>query len=419
MSHAITVLVADDSTAERDRTAELLEKWGYRVVTASDGAAAIRRFHEDPTVRLAVLDWEMPILDGLKVVRQIKNGGRFVFVLMVTAKEGDRDLSQAFDAGVDDFLAKPVRAFELRARLGAGARLGEAQMHLTQTQKLESVGRLAAGVAHEINTPAQYVGDNLSFLQTACADLISLFEPYRALLAAARAQGLLADEVAAISKREDEIDASFLEEEIQSALAQSREGVERVAEIVRAMKDFAHPGSTEKEPTDVNAMVSSTVTVAASELKYVADVALDLDEALPLVPCLSGELKQALLNLVVNAAHAMAEGSGDDRGTLTIRTRRAAREERDGVAIEIHDTGPGIPEEIRDRIFDPFFTTKEVGKGTGQGLAIARTAIVAKHEGRIDVRSAPGEGTSFTLWLPLDEASTARSDTGSSNRPAA
>jgi signal transduction histidine kinase len=277
------------------------------------------------------------------------------------------------------------------------------ELQLRQAQKLESIGQLAAGIAHEINTPTQYIGDNVRFLQDAFTDLREVNRGFLQLLEAAR-QGAVSDEV--VRELEDQMedaDMEYLAEEIPRAIAHTLEGVERVTKIVRAMKSFSHPGSEEKTPIDLNKAVESTVTVSRNEWKYHADLVTDLDPALPLVPCLPGELNQVILNLIINAAHAIADVVGDGsqgKGTLTVRTRH------DGTwaEIRIEDTGGGIPEQVRERIFDPFFTTKPVGKGTGQGLAISRSVIVDQHGGTIYFDTELGRGTSFVVRLPLEPA---------------
>jgi signal transduction histidine kinase len=196
---------------------------------------------------------------------------------------------------------------------------------------------------------------------------------------------------------------NYLFEEIPKAIEQTQEGVSRVAALVSAMKEFSHPGTGEKVPFNLNHGIESTITVARNEWKYVADLQLQLDMALPLVRCLPNEINQVVLNLVVNAAHAIADVAADGgpgRGTITIQTRQL-----DGcVEIRIQDTGGGIPEKIRSRIFDPFFTTKAIGKGTGQGLAIARSVVVDKHQGTIDFESAVGHGTTFIIHLPCADS---------------
>ncbi len=272
---------------------------------------------------------------------------------------------------------------------------------LSQAQRLEAVGRLAAGIAHEINTPAQYVGDNIEFLQLASGRMIGLAnlllklsgatstDPETAVLLN-EAKGMAADG-----------ELEYFIHQIPRALEQSVEGLERISSIVRAMKEFSHPGAAKKTLADLNQCLHSTITVSRNEWKYVADLKTDLDSGLPLVSCLPGELNQVFLNLIVNAAHAISdavgEGSGS-RGGIVVTTRRLGP----WAEIRISDSGTGIPEEIRERIFDPFFTTKEVGRGTGQGLAIARSVVVDKHGGTIDFETETGTGTTFIVRLPVD-----------------
>src|SRR5581483_5388952 len=278
------------------------------------------------------------------------------------------------------------------------------EVQLRQAQKLESVGQLAAGIAHEINTPIQYVGDNLRFVADAFSDLNRLIEAHRTIAEVARAHPPAAEAIAAAEAVSQEIDQPFLNTEIPKALQQSLEGVSRVAAIVSAMKEFSHPGTAEKVLTDVNKAIQTTITVARNEWKYVAEVVTDLDPALPAVPCLPGEFNQVILNLLVNAAHTIADaikGRAGAKGTIRITTRQVGA----NVEIRVSDTGLGIPETIRHRIFEPFFTTKEVGKGTGQGLALARATIVTKHGGDLTFDSRMGQGTTFIILLPIQPAS--------------
>jgi signal transduction histidine kinase len=199
-----------------------------------------------------------------------------------------------------------------------------------------------------------------------------------------------------------DLDLHYLQEEIPKALQQSLDGVARVSKIVSAMKDFSHPSLGVKGSVDLNHAIESTVTVCRNEWKYAADLALDLDPALPLVPCFADEFNQVVLNMIINATHAIeaasAEREDGAKGLIRIVTRQVDQH----IEVHVSDTGAGIPESILDHIFDPFFTTKAVGKGTGQGLAIAHSVIVDKHKGRIRVETELGKGTTFILELPLD-----------------
>jgi len=274
------------------------------------------------------------------------------------------------------------------------------EIQLRHAQKLESIGQLAAGIAHEINTPTQFVSDNARFLHESFGDLGQFIEACNQLLQAAGNAPLSAEQLSRVKKLSEEIDLDYLLEEIPKAINQSQDGLKRISKIVRAMKEFSHPGTEEKTPIDINVAIQSTIDVSRNEWKYHANMVTDLDPDLPLVPCIPGEFNQIILNTIVNGAHAIADIAGDNpekMGSITIRTCR----EGDWAKVTVSDTGTGIPESIRTRIFDPFFTTKEVGKGTGQGLAIVYSAVVDKHDGRLDVESEIGKGTTFTIRLPL------------------
>ena len=278
-------------------------------------------------------------------------------------------------------------------------RMLEAQ--LRQAQKLESIGQLSAGIAHEINTPTQYIGDNGRFLDDAFRTLSTLLVAAKQLGEPADVKALLT-RVARIRDLVQEADLDYLLEEVPRAIAQSLDGVERVATIVRSMKEFSHPGSEEKQAIDLNRAIDSTLTVSRNEWKYVAEVVTDFDSALPRVSCLPGDINQVMLNLVVNAAHAIGDklkGRPTEKGEIRVQTRQ----DGEWVEIRVSDTGTGIPKEIRGRIYDPFFTTKEVGRGTGQGLAIVHAVITERHGGTIRFDTSPGEGTTFILRLPIHD----------------
>lgn len=252
------------------------------------------------------------------------------------------------------------------------------EVELRHAQKLESIGQLAAGIAHEINTPMQFIGDNLRFVQDSVKDVLQL----------ARQLPPAAD-----------VDVAFLETRLPRALQRGLEGVQRVSRIVEALKTFAHP-RTEAEWVDLNELIDKTLVVSANAVKYVADVQCEF-QSLPLVECGRGDISQVILNLVTNAAHAIEDSLTEQhrRGHIVLRTRLA--EGGDAVEVEVEDDGPGVPAAIIHRIYDPFFTTKAVGRGTGQGLSICRSIVVDRHHGRLWHSAVSPQGSRFHFTLPL------------------
>jgi signal transduction histidine kinase len=274
------------------------------------------------------------------------------------------------------------------------------ERELANAQKLETIGHMAAGVAHEINTPVQFVSDNVQFVRTAMTDVTAVIQAYRDLQHAVESSGDVASAARRASEAEKAADLDFIMENAPPALDSSLEGLGRIATIVRSMKEFAHPDHADKTSADLNQAIKSTLVIAHNEYKYVAEVETDFGE-LPPVPCYLGEINQVVLNLLVNAAHAISDVVKDSgaMGKITVRTRLDA----DQVEIAIGDTGTGIPEAAREKVFDPFFTTKEVGRGTGQGLAIAHSVIVKKHGGTLRFETESGKGTTFFIRLPTGE----------------
>lgn len=271
---------------------------------------------------------------------------------------------------------------------------------LQQAQKLESIGTLAAGIAHEINTPLQFVINTTTFLTKATDRLLKLIASYRSLLSSCDpGEGTSAaiDQARILEKKAK---LSFLEKEIPLSLTQAREVTDRAAKIVRAMKDFSHMGDDKMAREDINKAIESTVTISKNEWKYVSKLETKLDPNLPVVECLIGDIKQVLLNLVVNAAHAIGDVAKDGQlGTITVTSYY----QNDSVFITVEDTGSGIAEDIRDKVFDPFFTTKKVGKGTGQGLSMSYQTIVEKHKGQLSFDTQVGKGTKFTVRLSIEQ----------------
>jgi PAS domain S-box-containing protein len=269
----------------------------------------------------------------------------------------------------------------------------EMSRELAQCQKLEAVGQLASGVAHEINTPVQYVGDNIDFIGEG---LTHLFEYISTV------DGVLTDEQrAALSEATEKAELPYYLEELPRSLTDAREGVRRVGELVRALKEFAHPDANEKTPADINKALERAVVLARGELKHLARLELALGP-LPPVRCHIGSLSQVFLNLLVNAAHAVEERSAKQGISWDAHLIRVTTDvENDEVVINVSDTGCGIPDSVRERIFEPFFTTKPMGKGSGQGLPLVRNVVVVKHGGRIEIDTEVNVGTTFRLRIPM------------------
>lgn len=290
---------------------------------------------------------------------------------------------------------------DITARKRAEEERHSLEIQLQLAQKLESIGRLAAGVAHEINTPMQFIADNTHFLLESFTSIAELLKRYHQLLK--EAGEVDAQRLRSITGELTELerccDVEYLLTEFPTALSQTQEGIARISRIVQSLKEFSHPGKSEKHLADLNHAIESAITVTRHEWKYVSEIITDLDPKLPAVPCLIDPFNQVMLNLIINAANAIEEAAETrpDKGSIVIRTRI------DGpwVLIEVQDAGTGIPEEIRPHIFEPFFTTKDPGKGTGQGLAIVQSVIVKQHGGTVSFESKEGQGTTFRLRLPI------------------
>jgi two-component system NtrC family sensor kinase len=401
------ILIAEDDATMRHILAGVLKKLGYEVTAASDGTEAWEILRKSDAPKLLILDWVMPGMDGLSLCRKIRETqtGGYIYIIMLTAQESRKDVLEGFEAGADDYLVKPIDPDELKARLKVGQRvleLEEAQkkavLQLLQSEKMASVGQLAAGVAHEINNPTGFVSSNLKTLSDYQKDLSRLIVEYRTLVStlvdqpsATVVPNMLAEQARVIAALENEIDIGFILKDIPDLIEESREGTERIKKIVMDLKDFAHPGMDKTCEVDINHGIESTLNVVWNELKYNATVTKDLSD-LPKIKGYPQQLNQVFMNILVNAGQAIPE-----KGEIQIRTRAS-----DGhVEIRIQDTGTGISPENLKKIFDPFFTTKEIGKGTGLGLHVVHS-IVEKHRGTVEVTSEVGRGTTFTISLPVD-----------------
>lgn len=315
-------------------------------------------------------------VEDQKYLREVLDDGKFVFQSLIT------DVSQRYKYQKER---------------------DELEIQLRQSQKLEAVGQLAAGIAHEINTPIQFISDNLQFLMDSSNDMQKFIRSvFDALKADDPAIKAMAERLHEEAKK---CDLEFLLDEVPVAVSQSLEGAHRVRDIVQAMKEFSHPGRGKVTQEDINKAIRNTVTVARNEWKYVSELITDLENEVLMVPVDMGPFKQTILNLIVNAAHTIADrirNTHMEKGTITICSKLKS----DHVLISVQDTGMGMSKEVSTRVFDPFFTTKEVGKGTGQGLSMAYDIIVRKHKGKLYFDTMPGEGTTFYLELPLSQGET-------------
>ncbi len=263
--------------------------------------------------------------------------------------------------------------------------------------KLESIGQLSAGIAHEINTPIQFVGTNLEFLWESFDDVMDIIQHYKKLRETLEAEQQYKEFCLSLANKEEEVDLDYITEEIPAAFKQTRDGIDRVVKLVQGLKGFAHSdNSEEKHSSDLNDIINNSLLVCRNEYKYAAELDTDLGN-IPQVNLNAGDIGQVIVNLIINAAHAIESHQQEGQGRITVRSWH----EKDGVFFSIQDNGNGIPDEVRNRIFDPFFTTKDVGKGSGQGLAISRSIIEEKHEGSINFTTESGVGTTFTVHLPI------------------
>ncbi len=402
------ILIAEDDPISHNLLRNVLEKLSYKVLVAEDGLKAWEILKEND-IRMLITDWMMPRIDGLELCMKVRQAKfkNYVYIIIVTAKSDKGDIIKGLKAGADDYIIKPFDPEELKAKIHSSQRIIQLEddirntyIQLLQSEKMASIGQLAAGIAHEINTPTQYVGDNTHFLQDSFNDINQLLEKYGSLLKAIKAGAETDNLVKEAEAALEEADIDYITEEIPKAIQQSLEGLDRVTHIVRAMKEFSHPGTEEKKANDINKAIKNTITITQNEWRHIADMVTDFDSTMPPVPCLPGEFNQVILNMIMNAAHAIADFVGKNpgkKGTIAVSTRN----DDHWAEIRIRDTGSGIPERVRSKIFDPFFTTKEVGRGTGQGLAISRSVVVDKHGGTINFETEMGKGTTFIIRLPI------------------
>ena len=410
------ILVVDDDEPGRKATTRMILKMAYPCDAVSSGEEALEKLQREH-FDIVLSDIKMEGMTGLELMKRARQRFSQLDFIIMTGYTSEYSYTDIIKAGAIDYLAKPFERAELEARLEraikerrllgqlqkshdeveqALSRLKETQAQMLQSEKMASIGQLAAGVAHEINNPTGFVSSNLKTLSDYHDAIIRLIEQYRRLAAdlketmATAEHPAISEQLKHIADLEAQDHIDFVLNDISDLVKESREGTERIKKIVLDLKDFAHPGEEKLKYADINRSLDSTLNVVWNELKYKTTVTKDYGD-LPEVRCYPQQLNQVFMNLLVNAAQAI-----EKQGEIKIRTSAL-----DGkVEIKISDTGGGIPEENLSKIFDPFFTTKDVGKGTGLGLNVAYN-IIEKHKGTVDVQSEVGVGTTFTIRIPV------------------
>ena len=420
----MNILVAEDDYVSRLLVKKAIKKIGHEVLEAENGKLAWQLFleHEPDMI---ISDWMMPEMDGIQLCRKIRESPKktYSYVMLLTAKDKMTDLVEVFEAGADDYIIKPFKPDELRSRIKTGERivklesehhelqeelikknkkldetlehLKATQSQILQSEKMASIGQLAAGVAHEINNPIGFIGSNLDALSDYMKDVDALIAYYQKLgkILKKSDQKSLSDEikkqVQTVFEHEKDIEIDYLIKDIPELLSDCKDGTDRVGKIVGDLKSFAHPGNDQQMLIDINKGLESTLNVVNNEIKYKATVTKDFGQV-PMVEGFPQKLNQVFMNILVNAAQAIKE-----KGEIKIQTKKEGKY----VVVTISDNGCGIEKENLSKIFDPFFTTKEIGQGTGLGMNIAYN-IVEEHKGKIDVKSVVGKGTIFTIILP-------------------
>ncbi|MEW4564887.1 response regulator [Bremerella sp. JC770] len=398
------VLVAEDGMMMRRILVRALEGWKYEVTEVENGAQAWEAFQDEP-FRMVLTDWVMPEVDGLDLIRRIRSAKLpfYVYIILLTAKSEKEDLVVGMEAGADDFLVKPVDHNELRVRLREGERivrleqelaeqnrqLRETQAALVQSEKLASLGQMAAGMAHEINNPIALVANNLAVLKRDVSSALELLDLYRSIHEKiAQVDPQLAKQAA---EMEEECDYQWIRDESPELFDRSLTGLQRVRDIVQNLRSFARLDEAELDHMDVNAALFAVSQVLHHEIEG-RQIELVVDPGdIPTILCEPVKIQQVLHHLLLNAIQASDRG-----GKITLRSARC----EDGIQIDVQDHGCGMAGSDLAHIFEPFFTTRAVGSGQGLGLAVSY-GIVRDHGGSIQVRSQLGRGTTFSVQLPV------------------
>ena len=406
------VLIVDDNLVNIEVLGAALDRdYGIRFATGgAEGLELATRVPPD----LILLDVMMPDMDGYETCRRLRADRqlRDIPVIFISALDDVADKVKAFQAGGSDYVTKPFHLEEVQARVSthvalyrtrrnlaeleaAHAKLKEMSNQLLQSEKMASIGQLAAGVAHEINNPIGFVNSNLGSLQRYVADLFEMLSAYE------KGEAEMTSETqTALAELKRQIDIAYLREDVGNLFSESMEGLQRVRRIVQDLRDFSHVDEMAMQPANLERGLDSTLNVVWNELKYKTEILKEY-AGIPEIECLPSQLNQVFMNLLMNAVQAI-----EDHGRITIRTGQ----DEHNVWVEVEDTGKGIEPEHLDRIFEPFFTTKPVGSGTGLGLSLSY-GIVQQHGGRIEVRSQPGMGSVFRVILPKRSGATSMGGT--------
>lgn len=418
----MNILIAEDNYVSRLLVKKTVEKIGHRVMEAENGKLAWQMFLEH-SPEMVISDWEMPEMDGMELCRKIRShtGKAYTYIILLTAKDQMSDLVEVFEAGADDYILKPFKHEELNSRIKTGERiislesrhhkiqeeltlknkklddalknLKFTQAQILQSEKMASIGQLAAGMAHEINNPIGFVSSNLDALNDYMKEIRALFMAYEKLSKTLETTELLpptiGEQVQTIADHREKIEIDYIMEDIPELLNDCRDGTGRISKIVGDLKNFAHPGNEKQMLVDINEGLKTTLNVLSNELKYKTIVTKEFGDV-PLVQGFPQKLNQVFMNILINAAQAI-----EIKGEITILTKT---ENHDAV-VSISDTGYGIEKKYISKIFDPFFSTQKIGTGTGLGLHIAYN-IIEEHKGTIQVTSTVGKGTIVTITLP-------------------
>jgi two-component system NtrC family sensor kinase len=378
------VLVAEDEAVSRITLTKVLERLGYEVISAIDGAKAWDVIESEDAPSLLLLDWEMPGLDGVDICRKLidkKYKERRFYKILLTGRSGKGALAEGLESGADDFISKPFNIHELSARLNVGKRIidmyetiGNQTKQLARADRMVSMGIMAAGIAHEVNNPVTFISGNIQLVE--------------------ETWGAVVKELEKVPEQERNQRVKILKEEMPGILADMYSGTQRITEIVNSLKTFTRADENKKELLSIKYPIAEALKFSKNRIHNGIKINENYGVQLPEVEVNSVEVGQVFVNIFINSIDAIESHSGD--GWIKIKTF----EENRFIVTEISDSGPGIPDKLLEQLFTPFFTTKEVGKGTGLGLSISQK-IIQDHGGSISVKNRAEGGAEFRILLPV------------------